>query len=1653
MSFKYNHFFKLCLLFTIISFNHFTLNNNLSAGQMVSLEPVHNRVNAVRFDPSYYYNSAYSIDELSERLVDTWKNFDVNTVFFKVYDPIYGAKYRTKYEYNIETDYGKMDLLKRILREAQKADIRILAWIPAFQHKQVWEQNPEWRTKLPGGEDYTPTDNSYFLCPAHPEVRTWWLGFIDDIVRHYDGLSGIDIAEPIITWNGSECYCDYCSENLHNRGLSSASGMLETLGASVDLVHKYQKICSVTSVVSVHPDGSVYSGEEQIQRSGFDLEGLLSSAVPPDWINLELMWQQWAAQSGNRDVFNAAWTGRAAKAIIEQVNQRSRLIGHVEFTSFGEDSVSNEDLLEAVVVAKEAGIQNIDIYDTHLMDQNQSWGAVKEAFQYIKTKNVLVCHDSLGTNDARQVASLLSHFKTEIRLLQFGNSNAGVPENFDLFDVIFYVGVDPAYMLPDQFLRGISQFEGELVWIHMGIEQLVQSDNSKKWGFTHDALLEDPDFDHVIYKGKSLPKLDPAFNRVSIKDETICSELAVITNGEENIPYVIKSDNLWYVVDLPTAFVTEGGRHAVFSDLLHDMLDEDHMNMKTALVRIEDVHPLNDPDALKKIADYLESENVPFSVAVVPFYLDPESNVAVGLSDRPELVQALKYMIRSGGTIVMHGTTHQYRGETTSDYEFWDTISNSPLFSDSKEYIYQKILTGLNEFRKNEIYPLIWETPHYGASQLDYSVINQFFSTSYERRQTVDAHGSDQLLPYLIYNHTAGGKIIPENHGYIPLDAPDAEPILQAAERYLVIRDGVASFFFHPFVDHSVLKDLIQGFKEEGYSFVSPRLTQCSVVTGDMFVLTGEGEVSLNLENKFLREFYIDDKGRIRDDRISKEKITGKVEKHIKTPSEWIFVAEGIEKEKSNYFARTLNSIVASVSNLPHIFSNDSKLLDDEISRPARVVVLIDEAATGEKDISQKNFSEALSTVGIDAREIAVKDFFSVPSGINLIIVPHAAAVAMNEQQNLFLLRSLQNGLNLIFEKKSRVSEGAGIIPGSDTFEIHQVVDEYYPQVDIQWYGTERVETFDTNIDYVTYYSEKISAEPVVIGGEYGDGKYLYMASYFDPHTNGGYGRYPYFIDLLKRQFDLVPSVRRSRVEIYFEPGDREESSIEDLVKVWRKEGVNRIYVSAWHFYAEYVYDYERLIRLAHQNAMYVYATFRLPYVTDLFWENNPQWRELTASGDDAEVQWRKLMALNIPDCRDAVFTHIKNVLTEYDWDGVNIADLHYEAPGGYEDPDHFTPMNADIRRTFRSAYGFDPIALFNSKSQYFWRRNYDARRMFDQFREAQIVSYHRDIFDFLRQFNHESGRDLKIMVTVLDDTFNLSAARNKGVNTPRIADIAREFSVELHVKRTTSSSLETQIASSGGSNIDYAVLNLTIDRRDLSRDRKAPTVQSSGTELYITVEKSPRAIINSEASIYDIDFPMISYTLAHNATEEIEDHSWSIATPHTVQFAINVREHQDVMVDNRIWPAYYRGNIIIPAGEHRIEPISKLQGIIKRFKSKSRLINMSGELIAASAISRGLWVEYSSAERNYVILTHAPREIFLDGKPLDPPYEKVENGTHLIELPKGEHVATIYTQSAGMLLLSYVSIAISSLIIFIGFIAGGMLSLIYVKNRIRSKH
>jgi uncharacterized protein YdaL len=386
-------------------------------------------------------------------------------------------------------------------------------------------------------------------------------------------------------------------------------------------------------------------------------------------------------------------------------------------------------------------------------------------------------------------------------------------------------------------------------------------------------------YEEVRYKGLSFNKYyqydsvrnvvnaDPDIGWVRIADTTKAQSIVTVRNPAKNTsaPYISRSGNFWYVADIPFTFIGPRDRYLVFSDLLHDMLGINHAFYHKAMVRLEDVGALVSVQAMKTLSDYMASKAIPFSIAAIPRYVDGLGTYNGGtpqeihLSQATNLRTSLNYARSKGGEIVMHGFTHQYgamRNPHTSvsgdDYEFWNIVDNKPFPEDSQAWVYGRLNQGLTDLKAYGYNPIAWEAPHYHTSATAARTAPQLFPKTYQRvvYYTADypnffaSVGKDfslgQFYPYTIYRDYYGQKVLPENLGNIEYDIREMDPtsfynytpedIILNAKYAKTIRDGVASFFFHPFWLEPELgtpgfedfKKTVEGISALGFTWIAP---------------------------------------------------------------------------------------------------------------------------------------------------------------------------------------------------------------------------------------------------------------------------------------------------------------------------------------------------------------------------------------------------------------------------------------------------------------------------------------------------------------------------------------------------------------------------------------------------------------------------------------------------------------------------------------------------------------------------------------------------------------------------------------------------------------------------------------------------------------
>src|SRR3989441_796271 len=526
----------------------------------------------------------------------------------------------------------------------------------------------------------------------------------------------------------------------------------------------------------------------------------------------------------------------------------------------------------------------------------------------------------LAEGYARQLKSLLGHFAlSAIDVRSIAGYARG---DIDRHDVLFFIGSARPSRLPAEFLEDVWTTGKTVCWLNRGLDELARRyDPGRRFGWTY-LGEEARGARTVVYRGTRLEKGDPQLSVLRIVDPQRAAVLAVAEAAGATFPYVVRSGNWWVIADNPLAYAGPADRYLAFADILHDVLDENHPPQRSAVIRIEDVNPLSKAEQLRAIADLLSAEHVPFVVAVIPFYVEPRNDVRVALSERPEVVAALQYMVARGGAVALHGSTHQYKGETAVDFEFWDAARQGPIGDDTEAGVAERIEAALAEMFRSGVYPVLWETPHYAASSLDYAVLARYFTTAMEQRLALDDARTSFYFPFFVKRDAYGQQIIPENLGYVPLAAPTVDHLLRAASANLVVRDGFASAFFHPFVDLAPLRELVRGVKKLGYTYLDVKTLTNVVRAQNKVVVTGKADVKLSLTGHYLGEHFFNEQGALVEDRGGSRKLWGEIERKAELKPGWLYAAHGALVPAPSFWERQwrrAKSIIPAFGNRPRV--------------------------------------------------------------------------------------------------------------------------------------------------------------------------------------------------------------------------------------------------------------------------------------------------------------------------------------------------------------------------------------------------------------------------------------------------------------------------------------------------------------------------------------------------------------------------------------------------------------------------------------------------------------------------------------------------------------------------------------------------------------
>lgn len=351
-------------------------------------------VKGVTLDPWAYSHAGMSASALAETLAERYSRNGVNTVFFYAYNVKEGAAYRTRYRGALVAEWGRQDLLAEMLRECHERKIRVVAWVYSGRDRRMWLEHPEWRERTRDGKEYNPLrlHAAYFLCPRNPEVRRWYVGLLRDLAGRYPELDGIELCEPVVNWFGEQaCHCEVCTREFEaahpgeRRGgpvwrSFRSQGLTDFLVECMQAVRQEDIETYIMTISDAWSNGAVLSARRQAEECGLDLEALLDSKSPPDWLNFEVIWQQWAAIYGE-EIFNYDWAEEVAHRLVRRTDGRARVIFHVELSDFGSQRMTPEKIAETIRRVAPAGPQGIECYHSAALDRRAGWRELSEAYE------------------------------------------------------------------------------------------------------------------------------------------------------------------------------------------------------------------------------------------------------------------------------------------------------------------------------------------------------------------------------------------------------------------------------------------------------------------------------------------------------------------------------------------------------------------------------------------------------------------------------------------------------------------------------------------------------------------------------------------------------------------------------------------------------------------------------------------------------------------------------------------------------------------------------------------------------------------------------------------------------------------------------------------------------------------------------------------------------------------------------------------------------------------------------------------------------------------------------------------------------------------------------------------------------------------------
>jgi hypothetical protein len=655
--------------------------------------------------------------------------------------------------------------------------------------------------------------------------------------------------------------------------------------------------------------------------------------------------------------------------------------------------------------------------------------------------------------------------------------------------------------------------------------------------------------------------------------------------------------------------------------------------------------------------------------------------------------------------------------------------------------------------------------------------------------------------------------------------------------------------------------------------------------------------------------------------------------------------------------------------------------------------------------------TRALSSVGFRVREVSAKGYLSSRRESDvLLIVPEPEGRQLDGPLVQAILHDIERGMPLLLDGATPLAADLGVNATATKGEITRYRWDRYAEDPVRLPGRLAYTRFKGNPALQTLALDPKGKAPLVVSGSRGQGRFIHSAISLEPPEGMVFEYLPFLAQAIVDELQVAPTLAADNLCVYLDVGgELDPIAVAAQLKSW---SVREVHLAAFYDSEAFRQFTRRFIPAAHLEGIAVYAWLEYPMVGEEFWKQHPEWREVTASGQPAIMDWRSHMALEDPACLRAVVEHTRRLVLDHDWDGVDFAELYFEAaPGFFKYPEDFTPMHPTFRKMFQQRYGVDPLEIFNPQSPHYGPRDRKMHHALREYRIELITRLTETFLDTLTRCRAEKPY-LQTTLTIIDALRDPTVKERFGVDPDRLLALQKkyDFAVEIEDPYTVWNSSPDRYQAIGEHyrprlrpgtpfSIDVNVVDRVPPGRPLNKPR--------GLELYELVANVAANVdlltLFGFSTLSPDDMRLVPFVLgAQQMTSEAADGA-AVQAQRQLYWRTDTRG-RTAYLDGQEWPCLSDSQVLIPPGAHSASTRAQAASA---GPNALRIESITGTILGAERAGQRVTLTYESRGRCYVTLNRKPATVLCDGASgLD---KVLSNGGHVcLVLPQGKHTVEI---------------------------------------------